>query len=164
MLVSPDLLTPTDINKLPCSNKTDGGVFVRCIKAIGEQESTNKTTYVYVGSASYCRGGLSFRKRNMLAQLSVTHDELLKLKTKNLGLDPKGDFRELFKVPFRSDFAHDVVDVRALVILTRLVFMIWLGAVDEGLMPKAKDFVPWGLENIRYFGLARDNPLELEIN
>jgi hypothetical protein len=31
-------------------------------------------------------------------------------------------------------------------------------------MPKVKDLIPWSLEDIQYFGLAGDNPLELEIN
>jgi hypothetical protein len=164
MLVSPDPPTPSQLKDLPWSNTTDGGVFVWCNEAIKEQDSTKKTTYVYVGSASDCRGGLMMRKIYMMAQLSVPHDESLKLKTKNFGLDEKGDFKELFRVPFKNDFAHDVMDVKALVILTRLVFMIWLGAVDEKLMPKVKDLIPWSLEDIQYFGLAGDNPLELEIN
>jgi hypothetical protein len=100
----------------------------------------------------------------MLAPLSVPHDESLKRKTKNLGLDTKGKSRELFRVPFKNDFARDIMDVRALVILTRLIFMIWLGAVDGKLMPKVKDLVPWKVENVKYVGLAGDNPLEFEIN
>jgi hypothetical protein len=164
MLVSPDPPTPGQLEDLPWSNTTDGGVFVWCNKAIGEQDSTKKTTYVYVGSASDCHGGLKIRKEYMLAQLSVPHDESLKLKTKNLGLDPEGEFRDLFRVPFKNDSAHDVMDVRALVILTRLIFMIWLGAVDEKLMAKVKDLVPWKTENVKYVGLAGDNPLEFEIN
>ena len=164
MLVSKRPPTPDRLKKLPWSNTTDAGVLVWCTEAIREQNSTKKTTYVYVGSASDCHGGLSIREHNMLAQLPIPHDETLKLKTKNLGLNPRGEFKELFRVPFKNDFAHDVMDVKALVILTRLVFMIWLGAVDEKLMPKVKYLIPWSLEDIQYVGLAGDNPLELEIN
>lgn len=164
MLVSQRPPTPARLKKLPWSNTTDGGVFVWCTEAIGEQSSTKKTTYFYVGSASHCRGGLRSRKRYFLAHLPKPHDESLKLKIKELGLDPNGDFRELFRIPFKNDFARDVMDVRAQAILTRLVFMIWLGAVDEKLMPKVKDLVPWRLEDIQYVGLAGDNPLESEIN
>jgi hypothetical protein len=164
MLVSPDPPTPDQLEDLPWSNTTDGGVFVWCTEAIGEQDSTKKTTYVYVGSASYCRGGLSFRQPYFLAHLPKPHDESLKLKVKELGLDPNGEFKELFRIPFKNEFARDVMEVRALVILTRLVFMIWLGAVDEKLIPKVKDLVAWSLGKIEYVGLAGDNPLELAIN
>jgi hypothetical protein len=52
-------------------------------------------------------------------------------------------------------------NVKALVTLARMVLMIWLGAVDERWKPVIKDLVPRGLENIKYLGLAGDNPLAI---
>ena len=143
MLVSQHPPTPARLKKLPWSNTTDGGVFVWCTEAFGEQDSTMKTTYVYVGSASACSGGLSFRKSYFLAHLPKPHHESLKLEVKELGLDPNGEFKKLFRIPFKNDVDYDVMEVRAQVILTRLVFMIWPEAVDEKLMPKVKDLVRW---------------------
>ena len=164
MLVSSHPPTPARLKDLPWSNTADGGVLAWCTEAIGEQDSTEEKLYVYVGSASDCRGGLRIRKSHMLAQWSKPHDEALKLKIKDLGLDSKGECKELFIVPFENGFAGDVIHVRALVILARVALMIWLGAGDEKLKRKTKDLVPWGLEDIEYVGLAGGNPLELEIN
>ena len=99
----------------------------------------------------------------MLLPSSRPHDEALKSKIKSLDLRPEGEFITLFKVPFKND-PENVMNVRALAILARTILMIWLGAVDEGLKPAIKDLVPWRLENIKYLGLARDNPLATTFN
>jgi hypothetical protein len=70
----------------------------------------------------------------------------------------------LFTVLFENSFEGDVLDVRALSILTRLLLMIWLGAVGGELKSKTKDLVPWKLGKIQYIGLATDNPLLTDIN
>jgi hypothetical protein len=107
------------------------------------QDSIDKTLYVYIGSASDYRGGLSIRKCHMLSRLTRPHDEALKRKIKDLGLN-SGDLKTLFTVSFENGFDGDVMDVRALVILARWALMVWLGAVDDGLKPVIKDLVPWG--------------------
>jgi hypothetical protein len=119
------------------------------------------TLYDYIGSASDYRGGLSLRKSHMLSRLARPHDEALKRKIKDLGLNSKGEFKTLFTVSFENGFDGDVMDIRALAILARWALMIWLGAVDDGLKPAIKDLVPWGIENIEYIGLAGDNPLAI---
>jgi len=99
----------------------------------------------------------------MLLPSSKPHDEALKSKIKSLDLRPEGEFITLFKVPFKNGL-EDVMNVRALAILARTILMIWLGAADEGLKPAIKDLVPWRLENIKYLGLAGDNPLATTFN
>jgi len=89
-----------------------------CSEVRGKQESGEKTVYVYVGSASNHPSGLIFRKRYMLSQLAELHDEALKHKITDLGLSSKGQFRTLFAVLFENNFDGDVLDVRALSILT----------------------------------------------
>jgi len=84
----------------------------------------------------------------MLSLSTEPHDEALKRKIKNLGLSLKGQFGTLFTVSFENNFDGDVLDVRALSILTRLLLMIWLGAVDGELKSKTKDLVPWKLGKI----------------
>jgi hypothetical protein len=164
MLVSPHSPTPAQIKSLPCPDTIDGGVFAWCTESNREQDSTEKKVHVYIGSASKCYGGLNFRKKHMLSRLTTPHDEALKLKIKNFDLNSEGEFKRLFTVPFEDGYDGDVMDVRALVLLTRMVLMIWLGAVDERLKPVIKDLVPWGFENIEYLGLAKDNPLTTGIN
>lgn len=39
--------------------------------------------------------------------------------------------------------------------------MIWLRAIDKRQKPAIKDLVPYGLEHIKYLGLAGDNPLAI---
>ena len=60
----------------------------------------------------------------MLSRSAGPHDEALKRKIQDLGLSPKGHFGTLFTVPFENNFDSDVLDVRALSILTRLLLMI----------------------------------------
>jgi hypothetical protein len=79
----------------------------------------------------------------MLSRSAGPHDEALKRKIQNLGLSLKGHFGTLFTVPFENNFNGDVLDVRALLILTRLLLMIWLGAINGELKSKTKDLVPW---------------------
>jgi hypothetical protein len=164
ILASPHPPTPDELMSLAWSSTTDAGVLTWCSEACEKQESGEKTVYVYVGSASKCPGGLDRRRRHMLSRWAKPHDEKLKRKIKNLGLSPKGKFGTLFKVPFKNNFGGHVHDVRALTILTRLHQMIWLGAVDGKLKSKTKHLVPWDLGQIRYIGLATDNPLEIAIN
>ena len=91
----------------------------------------------------------------MLSRSAEPHDEALKRKIKDLGLSSKGQFGTLFTVPFENNFGDvDVRDVRALSILTRLLLMIWLGAVGGELKSKTKDLVPWKLGKIQHIGLA----------
>lgn len=164
MLVLPDPPTPAQIKLLPWSKTTDGGVFAWCTKPNGKQDCTKETLYVYIGSASKCHGGLDFRKRYMLAQFTTRHDEGLKVKIKQLDLDSKGEFKRLFRVSLKNGPDADVMDVRELVVLARLVLMIWLGAVNGRLKAKSQDLVPWRLEKIEYMGLATDNPLMARLN
>ena len=49
-------------------------------------------------------------------------------------------------------------------VLASMVLMIWLGGVDRELRPAIKDLVPWRLANIKYPGLAGDNPLARSFN
>jgi hypothetical protein len=164
ILASPHPPTPDELRLLAWSSTTDAGVLTWCSEVCGKQESGEKTVYVYVGSASNHPGGLIFRKRYMLSPSAEPHDEALKRKIKNLGLSSKGQFGTLFTVSFENNFDGDVLDVRALSILTRLLLMIWLGAVDGELKSKTKDLVPWKLGKIQYIGLATDNPLATDIN
>jgi hypothetical protein len=60
----------------------------------------------------------------MLSPSAEPHDKALKRKIKNLGLSSKGQFGTLFTVSFENNFDGDVLDVRALSILTRLLLMI----------------------------------------
>ena len=76
----------------------------------------------------------------------------------------EGKFLILSIVAFNDGSTEDVLNVRARAILARMVLMIWLGAIDEGLKPAVKDLVPWGLENVKYLGLAGDNPLAINFN
>ncbi|KAF4631730.1 hypothetical protein G7Y89_g6401 [Cudoniella acicularis] len=166
ILVSPHPPTPAQLKSLPWLNTSDGGVLAWYTEASGMQDSTDKTIYVYIGSASDCHGGLNARKARMLSPFARPHDEALKRKIKDLGLNSEGEFRfkTLFTVPFENGFGGDVMDVRALVILARWALMIWLGAVDDGLKPLIKDLFPWGIENVEYIGLAGDNPLAINFN
>ena len=164
ILISSHPPTPAKLKSLAWSNTTDAGVFTWWTEVGGKQESGEKTVYVYVGSASNHPGGLIFRKRYMLSRSAEPHDEALKRKIKDLGLSPKGQFGTLFTVPFENSFEGDVLDVRAFSILTRLLLMIWLGAVGGELKSKTKDLVPWKLGKIQYIGLATDNPLLTDIN
>jgi hypothetical protein len=124
ILISLDPPTPAKLKSLAWSNTTDAGVFTWWTEVSGKQESGEKTVYVYVGSASNHPGGLIFRRRHMLSRSAEPHDEALKRKIKDLGLNPKGQFGTLFTVPFENNFDGDVLDVRALSILTRLLLMI----------------------------------------
>jgi hypothetical protein len=139
-------------------------VFAWCFKPNEKQVSIEMTGYLYIGSASRYPGGLSIRKRRMLLPSPRTQDQALKSKIQRLGLCPDKEFIPLFRVPFKNGSSDDVIHVRALVILARTVLMIWLGAVDKGLKPAIKDLVPWELEDIKYLGLAGDNPLAVNIN
>lgn len=94
----------------------------------------------------------------MLFPSPSTQRDSLKSKTRDFDLIPEGEFITLCIVPFKGDSDDEVADVRALVILIRAVLTIWLGAIDRSLKPAVKDLVPWGLEYIRYVGLATDNP------
>jgi hypothetical protein len=100
----------------------------------------------------------------MLSRSAEPHDEALKRKIKDLGLSPKGRFGTLCTVPFVNNSDGDVLDVRALSILMRLLLMIWLGAVGGQLKSKTKDLVPWKLGKVQYIGLATDNPLATDID
>lgn len=166
ILISPHPPTPAKLKSLAWRDTTDAGVFLWWTEVSGKQQSGEKTVYVYVGSASNHPDGLNFRKRYMLSRSAEPHDEALKRKIKDLGLSPKGQFGTLFTVPFENSLGGDVLDVRALSILTRLLLMIWLGAVDGELRAKTKDLVPsdWKLGKIQYVGLATDNPLLTDIN
>lgn len=164
ILASPQPPALARLKSLGWSDTTDGGVFARRFKPNGKQVSIKKTDSLYIGSASKYPGGLSVRRRRMLLPSPRPQDEALKSKIKCLDLSPEGEFITLFIVPFKNGSNDDVMDVRALVILARTVLMIWLGAVDEGLKPAIKDLVPWGLKNIKYLGLAGDNPLATNFN
>jgi hypothetical protein len=115
ILILPHPPTPDKLKSLVWSNTTDAGVFTWWTKVGGKQ-----TVYVYVGSASNHPGGLIFRKRYMLSRSAEPHDEALKRKIKGLGLSLKGQFGTLFTVLFEDTFEGDVLDVRALLIMTRL--------------------------------------------
>jgi hypothetical protein len=163
MLVSPHPPTPAQIKSLPWSDTTDAGVLAWCSEPNGKLKSTGKTLHVYIGSASSRYGGMRFRKSHMLSKSITPHDETLKLKTKDRDLNSEAEYKRLLIVPFKNDFGGGVMDVRVLVVLARLVLIIWLGAVDERRKPKIKDLVPWRLENIEYLGLAKDNPLAIDL-
>jgi hypothetical protein len=164
ILISPHPPTPATLKSLTWSNATNAGVFIWWTEVSGEQESGEKTVYVYVGSASKYPGGLRFRKRYMLSRSAGPHDEALKRKIKDLGLSPKRQFGELFVVPFKNSLEGGVLEVRALSILARLLLMIWLGAVGGELKSRTKHLVPWKPGKIQYIGLATDNPLLTDIN
>ncbi len=164
ILISPYLPTPAKLKSLVQSNTTDARVFIQWTEVSRRQESREKTVYVYVGSASNYPSGLIFRKRYILSRSAELHDEALKRKIKDLGLSLKGQFRTLFTVLFENNFDSNVLDVRALSILTRLLLIIWLGAVSGELKSKTKALVPQKLGEIQYIGLATDNPLMTDIN
>jgi hypothetical protein len=157
-LASPHPPTPDELKKLIRSSTTDAEALTWSSKAREKQESSEKTVYVYIGSATHHPGGLDCRRRYILSPWAKPHDEELKRKIKNLGLSPQGEFGTLFTVPFENNFGGHVLDVRALTILTRLHLMIWLGAVDGNLKSKTKHLVPWELRNIRYIELATPHP------
>lgn len=163
ILISPHPPTPTEMKRLVWLDTTDAGVLIWWTEATGKQESEENMLYISSATAHSPRGGLTTRKLNMLSQLHYPHDEALKRKIKLRRLSLKGQFGTLFMVPFENNFNGDSDDVRALSILTRLLLMIWLGAVDEGLRSKTKDLVPWKLGSIQYIGLATDNPLMIDI-
>jgi len=54
----------------------------------------------------------------MLSWSAEPHNKALKRKIKELVLNPKGQFGTLFTVLFENNFDGDVLDVRALSILT----------------------------------------------
>ncbi|KAE9376365.1 hypothetical protein N431DRAFT_400536 [Stipitochalara longipes BDJ] len=164
ILISPHPPTPAKLKSLEWSDTPNAGVFIWWTEVSGKQESGEKTVYVYVGSASNHYGGLISRKHHMLSGCAKPHDEALKRKIKDLGLSPKGQFGTLFAVPFKNSLESEVLDVRALSILTRLLLMIWLGAVGGQLKSRTKHLVPWKPGKIRYIGLATDNPLLTDIN
>jgi hypothetical protein len=164
MLASQHPPTPAQLKSLPWSNTADGGVFAWCTERNRRRNSSERTLYVYIGSASKFHGGLNFRKNHMLSRLDIPHDEGLKAKIKDLGLNPEGEFKRLFTVPFENGSDVDVMDKRALVVLARSVLMIWLGAVNGRLKARSQGLVPWGLEKIEYIGLAEDMPLTTGLN
>lgn len=162
ILVSQDPPTPDKLKDLAQSNTTDARVLIQCSEVCRKRKPGEKTVYVYVSSASNYPGGLTFRKRNILLLSVEPHDEGLKRKIKDLGLSLERQFRTLFIVPFENNFSN-VRDIRALLILTRLLLMIWLGAISRELKSKTKHLVPQEQE-IQYIGLATDNPLLIDIN
>lgn len=163
ILISPHPPTAADLKSLSWSNTTEAGVLIWCSE--GRRPITGEEIVgVYVGSASSRPGGLLSRRRNFLSRRVEPHDEALKRKTKDLRLNPKGHFGTLAIVPFENRFGGDILDVRAMSILTRFVLMIWLGAVGGELRSKTRNLVPWKLGIIRYIGLATGNPLKIDIN
>jgi hypothetical protein len=100
----------------------------------------------------------------MLSRSAEPHGEALKRKIKDLSLSLKGQFGTLFIIPFKNSLEGDILDVKALLILTRLLLMIWLGGISGELKSRIKHLVPWKLGKIQYIGLAIDNPLFTDIN
>jgi hypothetical protein len=164
MLASPYPPMSARLKLLPQLNTTDGAVFLWCTEQNGRQDLAEKKLYVYIGSASMYPGGLDFRKYHMLSPLTTPHDEALKAKIRKLDLNSEGEFKILLTIPFENGVYNNVMDVRATLVLARLVLMIWLGAVDERSKPKIKTLVPWELKHIEYLGLANDNPLMTDLN
>jgi hypothetical protein len=95
-----------------------------CSEVYRKQEFRKKTVYVYVSFASNYLRGLIFRKRYMLSPLAEPHNKALKRKIKNLGLSLKRQFRILFTVLFENNFDGNVLNIKALLILTRLLLII----------------------------------------
>lgn len=60
------------------------------------------------------------------------------------------------------DIGGDILDVRAMLILTRFVLMIWLATVGGELKLKTRNLIPWKLESIQCIGLATGNPLKIK--
>ena len=67
----------------------------------------------------------------------------------------------LFIVLFKNSSFNDVENVKALVILVRMVLIIQLRAINERWKLAIKDLVPCRLEYIKYLGLVGDNPLAI---
>lgn len=164
MLVSPKPPTAAQLLSLPQSNTADVAVFLWCTEQIKKQEFTEKKVHVYIGSASKVPGGLSLRQKHMLSELFVPHDERLKLKVGELGLNLAVKCKVLLAIPFNKKSRKALMEVRQLLVLTRLILMIWLGAIGTGANPIMKDLVPWRREDIEYLGLASDNPLMINLN
>jgi hypothetical protein len=61
----------------------------------------------------------------------------------------------LLEVPFKDGSDEAVERIRRLVRLAREVFVIWLAAAKD--CSAIKEIAPWGLEDIRYRGLASHN-------
>jgi hypothetical protein len=141
------------LQSLGWANTADAGVYLCFLRPKGGSGSVKEMGYVYAGSGTGAGSGLSGRRRCILS--SSTGKDSLKSKISKLDLDLEKNFVVLFRVPFDVD----VHDARVIATLARLVYMIWLGAVDEELKPKIKYLVPWLLEDVKYRGLAKDDPL-----
>jgi hypothetical protein len=74
---------------------------------------------------------LSGRRRRLLLPLLGQREEVLISKIKRLNLSPDREFITLFIVPFKNGSFNDIKNIKALVILVRIVLIIWLGAVNE---------------------------------
>ena len=159
ILALPQPLTLARLSSLAWSDITDGGVFIWRFKPNRKQVSVQTTGYLYIGSAYRYYYGLSGRRRRLLLPSLGRREEALISKIKRLDLSPDGEFITLFTVPFKNGSFNDIENVKALVILARMVLIIWLGAINERWKPAIKDLVPCGLEHIKYLGLAGDNPL-----
>jgi len=145
-------------------SKTHNAVVFAWFSEVKKQDSAKKIPCVYIGTPTKYNGGVRHRKMNWLSESVEAHDEALKRKIKELGLNPKGEFRELLVVPFDNDFDGDEMDVRALVILAQRVLTVWLGASDERLKLDVKNKAPWHLKDIEYRGLVQGDPFKRPIN
>jgi hypothetical protein len=59
-----------------------------------------------------------------LLRSAELYNKALKHKIKDLSLNPKGRFKILFIFLFKNNFNSDVLDIRALLILMRLLLII----------------------------------------
>jgi hypothetical protein len=131
ILVLPQFPTLTRLSSLVWSDITDGGVFIWRFKPNGKQVSIQTTGYLYIGSAYRYRCGLSGRRCRLLLSLLGRREEVLISKIKCLDLSPDGEFIPLFIVPFKNGSFNNIENIKALVILARMVLIIWLGAIDK---------------------------------
>jgi hypothetical protein len=82
------------------------------------------TSYLYIGSTYRYYCSLSGRRRRLLLPSLGRQEEVLISKIKRFNLSPDGEFIILFIVPFKNGSFSDIENVKALVILVRIVLII----------------------------------------
>lgn len=145
--------TVNQLESLEWSDTAAAGVFGWVLKPRSSVCFDNECC-LYVGSASKFDRGLRHKRLQVLSTSPGARNYAPRPYMRNHNLISKGKLITLFEMPFKDDSDEEARRVRRLVTLAREVYAIWLGAIKDRSNPVINELVPWGLEHIRYRGLA----------
>ncbi|KAJ8110943.1 hypothetical protein OPT61_g6341 [Boeremia exigua] len=144
-----------DIKSLPLIHTNDAGVYAR-LATTGHDFHRKNERYIYVGSASKYRGGLSLRIAEHTATKPEKQSRIQRdVKAKKL----RSSFVTLMVLKLDCSDPEAILQVRRTVILAEAILTVWLGALQDPKLDLSRE-CPWDSEILQWTGWSSHNPLD----